>query len=135
MPLNPKQQQRRQIQKQHRRELRETMTPAEAALWTLLRKRQLEGRRFRRQHSIGPFIVDFFCPEEKLAIELDGAVHDDPGREEYDDARTVSLEAHGIRVVRFENREVFDDPEAVLEAIAMHFGQEDHGVGSINDEC
>ena len=75
------------------------MTPAEAALWKRLQKRQLEGRRFRRQHSVGPFILDFYCPEEKLAVELDGAVHDDPGRSEYDDERTASLQAHGSRVL------------------------------------
>ncbi len=121
MPLDPKQQQRRQAMRQHRRDLRKIMTPAEAALWKLLQKRQLEGRRFRRQHSVGPFILDFYCLEERLPVELDGAVHDNPGRGEYDDERTASLQAHGIRVVRFENRAVFDDPETVLEAIAWHF--------------
>ena len=107
--------------KKHRRDLRKTMTPAEAALWQHLRKRQLQGRRFRRQHSVGPFILDFYCPEERLAVELDGAVHDDPGRVEYDDERTASLQAYDIRLVRFENREVFENPDAVLEGIAWHF--------------
>ena len=95
MPLDPEQQHRRKAMRQRRRDLRKTMTPAEAALWKLLRKRQLEGRRSRRQHSGGPFILDFYCSEEKLAVELDGAVYDDPGRGAYDNERTASLQAHG----------------------------------------
>lgn len=105
-----------------RRHLRTHGTPAEAALWLRLQRRQLQGRRFRRQHSIGPFILDFYCPPERLAVELDGAVHDDPAQRAYDEARTAWLAEQGIRVVRFENRLVFECPEAVLAAIAAHFG-------------
>jgi len=104
-----------------RRHLRNHGTPAEAALWLLLKNCQLRGRRFRRQHSAGPYVLDFYCPAERLAIELDGAVHDDPARRAYDDARTAWLAERGIRVVRFENRLVFEHPEAVLEAIAAAF--------------
>ena len=108
-----------------RRHLRTHGTPAEAVLWTLLKNRQLQGRRFRRQHSVGPFVLDFYCPAEKLAVELDGAVHFTSQRAAYDAERTRVLEALGIRVVRFENRMVFEDPEAVLGAIAACFSE--HG--------
>ncbi len=108
-------------QKPTRRHLRTHGTPAEAALWLRLKRRQLLGRRFRRQHGVGPYILDFFCPSERLAVELDGAVHDDPARRAYDAERTRHLNAVGIRVVRFENRAVFERPEAVLAAIAACF--------------
>lgn len=101
-----------------RRHLRSNGTPAEATLWTLLQRKQLEGRRFRRQHSVGPYVLDFYCAAERLAVELDGAVHDDPARARYDAQRTAHLKQHGIRVVRFENRLIFRDPEGVLAAIA-----------------
>ena len=107
--------------KPHRRELRTRGTPAEAALWTLVKNRRLHGRKFRRQHSVGPYILDFYCPAERLAVELDGAVHDDPARAAYDAERTRHLAAVGIRVVRFENRLVFEHPEAVLAQIASQF--------------
>jgi very-short-patch-repair endonuclease len=70
-----------------RRALRTDGTPAEAALWTLLKRRQLQGRRFRRQHSVRPYVLDFYCPEERLAVELDGSVHFEPARRAYDAAR------------------------------------------------
>ena len=93
-------------------------------MWLRLRNRQLHGRKFKRQYSIGPYIVDFYCADEKLAIELDGAVHNDVLRQEYDDERTLFVQEQGIRVVRFENREVFEALDIVLEAIAWHFGKE-----------
>jgi len=97
------------------------MTPAEARLWNALKKRQLAGRKFRRQHSIGPYIVDFYCPSEKIAIELDGACHDDLVRNQYDAERQAYIEAHGITVLRFENKMIFDAPEDVLHHIRIHF--------------
>ena len=109
--------------KDRRRSLRKQATPAEIVLWQCLRKRQLEGRRFRRQYSIGPYIVDFFCSEESLAIELDGVVHESPVRRAYDNRRTCFLEQHGIKVVRFENRLVMEQCEIVLQAIADCFGE------------
>jgi very-short-patch-repair endonuclease len=86
-----------------------------------LRRRQLGGRRFRRQFGVGPYILDFYCPSERLAIELDGAGHADPAVRAYDDWRTAALGRAGIRVIRFENREVFEHPEAVLARIAAMF--------------
>ena len=104
-----------------RQHLRSKGTPAEAALWRLLKARGLGGRRFRRQYGIGPYVLDFYCPTERLAVELDGAVHDDPAARAYDDARTAVLAREGTQVVRFENQRVFEDTDAVLAEIASHF--------------
>ena len=81
------------------RELRKTPTEAERLLWKYLRRRQLIGHRFRRQYPIGSYIVDFFCFEERLAIELDGGHHSQ--QTEYDTERTAFLESEGVRVLRF----------------------------------
>ena len=107
--------------KQNRKDLRNNLTPAEAKLWTLLKSKKLDGRKFRRQHSVGNYILDFYCPTEKLAIELDGAHHFTEDGLKYDEARTTYLNSVGIRVVRFENRLVFDDPEFVLREIKKYF--------------
>jgi very-short-patch-repair endonuclease len=90
-------------------------TPAEARLWERLRRNQLCDAGFRRQHPIGSFILDFYCPAHRLAVEVDGAIHDQQA--EYDQARTDSLAAHGIRVIRFRNEEVLDDLPDVLQRI------------------
>lgn len=105
-----------------RRDLRKQMTPAEAKLWTHLKNAQLEGRKFRRQHSVDRYILDFYCPQERLAIELDGEVHSFVCAQEYDLERDAFLNAFGIKVLRFENKMVFRDTEAVLIEIARHFG-------------
>ena len=105
-----------------RQHLRSHGTPAEARLWLALKGRRLGGRRFRRQYGIGPYIVDFCCPAEGLAVELDGAPHFTPEGRAYDAARTAALEAEGLRVLRFENQAVFDDLDGVLTAIASCFG-------------
>jgi very-short-patch-repair endonuclease len=85
----------------------------------------LHGRRFRRQHGAGPYILDFYCPAERLAVELDGAGHFTPAGREYDEVRDEFLRAAGIRVIRFENCVVRDAPEAVLDAIAACFARRD----------
>jgi very-short-patch-repair endonuclease len=96
-------------------ELRRNPTPAETKLWSRLRAHQLAGVGFRRQHAIGPFIVDFCAPREKLIIEVDGSQHLD--QEEYDAERTAYLEIRGYQVMRFFNNQVENDIEAVLQAI------------------
>ena len=106
--------------KERRRELRNNLTPAEATLWRFLSRSQL-GKKFRRQHSVGPYILDFYCPSEKLAVELDGAHHFTSAGQEYDQIRTAFLEQFNIRVIRFENDEVFKSTEAVLEKIKSSF--------------
>ena len=104
-----------------RAELRGNLTTAEAALWKRLQRRQLRGRKFRRQHGVGPYIVDFFCPEERLAVELDGAAHDHATAYAKDRAREEFLVRTGIRVVRFENHEVLENMEGVLMGICTNF--------------
>jgi len=88
------------------RELRRAPTPAERHAWSLLRNRGILGLKFRRQHVLHGFIVDFHCIAERLVIELEGGPHDDPNQQWYDAARTQVLEAAGYRVVRLRNRDV-----------------------------
>ncbi len=100
-----------------RKELRNNLTPAEAALWKALQRSQLEGRKFRRQHSFGNYVLDFYCPAEKLAVELDGRHHFSDAGFEADSERTKFLNGFGIRVLRFENKDVFENLEGVLQEI------------------
>jgi very-short-patch-repair endonuclease len=97
------------------RRLRNNLTPAEARLWSVLRNKQLEGLRFRCQHPVGNFILDFYCPSCKLAIEVDGNIHD--RSIEYDDKRSAKLSQHGYRVLRFSNERVINDLPQVLAEI------------------
>ena len=85
-----------------------------------MRKSQLAGKKFRRQHSIGKYIVDFYCPEVRLAVEFDGSVHLHPVAGERDTTRTRFLEQLNVRVLRFENRLVFENLEGVLEMIKSY---------------
>ncbi len=110
----------RKAMKEIRRNLRSSLTPAEAALWKALQGSKLGGKKFRRQHSIGNYVVDFYCPECKLAIERDGEKHFNSIASEYDLRRTEFLNRHNIRVLRFENRAVFEHPGGVLQAIGDH---------------
>ncbi len=103
----------------YRKYLRNHATPAEAYLWRFLKQAQLDGRKFRRQHSIGNYIVDFFCYEEMLAIELDGEVHNTQIKE--DEERDQNLNNQGIRIIRFENRFVFEHLDQVLDEIRTCF--------------
>lgn len=104
-----------------RNELRNNQTPAEQALWALIKNKQLSGRKFRRQVSIENYIVDFYCPEEKLVIELDGSVHNHPQIAENDQYRDERLTDLGFTVLRFENSDVFKLQEWVLDEISKHF--------------
>jgi len=98
------------------RQLRREMTPAERKLWQRIRDGQLDGAHIRRQHAVGPFIVDFYCAKAKLVIEIDGDTHAE--RVEYDQERTQWLsEQKHYRVVRFTNDEVMHHLDAVVEAI------------------
>jgi very-short-patch-repair endonuclease len=98
------------------RQLRQPQTPAEARLWARLRAQHL-GPKFRRQHPIGRFIVDFCCPVQHLIIEIDGDTHED--QQEYDAQRTAWLHEQGYRVIRFTNEDVRERLEGVLEAILL----------------
>jgi very-short-patch-repair endonuclease len=101
----------RRALKSLRSSLRNRSTSAEAALWNILKSRNLDGRKFRRQYSINNYIVDFCCPSEKLIIELDGAPHGEYHRIEKDENRDKYIESLGFKVIRFENRVVFHEPE------------------------
>jgi len=105
------------------RKLRQHMSDAERRLWCLLRRRQLEGFRFRRQQPIDRYIADFVCLRERLIVELDGASHAET--QGYDEVRTAWLEAKGFRVLRFWNNEVLGNQEGVIEVIldALHRGR------------
>jgi very-short-patch-repair endonuclease len=107
--------------KQNRKDLRNNGTSAEATLWKFLQKSQLEGRKFRRQHSIGNYIVDFYCPAERLVVELDGQYHFETSVQLYDAERTKYLNSLNIQVIRFENQDVFRATETVLEKIKLSF--------------
>ena len=101
-----------------RRELRTHGTAAEATMWKMLKARQVMGKQFRRQFAIGTYVLDFYCPEARLAVELDGQPHYTIEGDLHDTDRDEHLLAmHGIRTLRFENRDVFQNPEGVLEAI------------------
>jgi very-short-patch-repair endonuclease len=110
------------------RELRQPQTPAEVKLWSRLRNRQLDGLKFRRQHPIDRFIIDFYCDETKLCVEVDGDSHAE--QIEYDQARTTCLNELGYTVIRFTNREVFAQLDAVLQQIATECQQLIDGEGS-----
>ena len=107
--------------KAFRSSLRRRSTSAEAILWNELKSKKLEGRKFRRQHSIGSYIVDLCCPSEKLIIELDGNPHGEYVQIQKDTIRDNYLQKLGYTVLRFENRLVFQEPEYILDEIRKVF--------------
>jgi very-short-patch-repair endonuclease len=111
--------------------LRRNMTSAERKLWAALRDRQLEGIKFRRQHPLGPYVLDFFCEAHKLVIEIDGGQHaSDADR---DAKRTAWLTAHGCRVLRFWNNEVLSNLSGVLTEISRAAGVAPHPLAAARD--
>ena len=107
----------RQSEKPTRQLLRNTLPAAELILWSKLKSRQVCGRKFRRQFSVSPYVVDFYCPALKLAIEIDGDSHFQPGEQEKDRQRQEHIESFGIQFLRFRNNEVRENLRGVLEAI------------------
>lgn len=97
------------------RRLRSEMTDAERRLWQCLRLRQVEGHKFRRQHPLGRYILDFVCLERRLVVEVDGGQHSE--QQDYDETRTEWLRWRGFRVVRFWNNEIMNNIDGVMEAI------------------
>ena len=105
------------IVRQSARRLRQDMTPAEKILWAALRRRQIDGLRFRRQHPIGRFIADFCCVERQLIIEVDGEIH--RSQQADDQERQAILEMQGYRVLRFQNQEVeYNLPDVIKQISA-----------------
>ena len=104
-------------EKQKRRDLRKNSPAAERLLWTQLRGNRLNGYKFRRQYGIDRYVVDFYCPALRLAIEIDGDSHYWDHAQEYDAQRQAFIEALGIRFLRFTNTEVYQHMEGVIAAI------------------
>jgi very-short-patch-repair endonuclease len=100
-----------------RRTLRRASTDAERALWRALRAKRLSGAKFRRQHTAGPYVLDFYCAEAELCVEADGGRHFTDGGSVRDAWRGAYLAARGITVVRFTDREILLETDAVVEAI------------------
>ena len=99
------------------KELRENMTPAENVLWAELNRRKIKGYRFKPQHPINRFIVDFYCHKAKVVIEIDGEVHELEEQVQRDQGRSSELEAFGLKVLRFSNQDVFENLEEVVKKI------------------
>ncbi len=108
------------ILKQRRKELRRNQTEAEKAFWARVRNRQFHGLRFFRQHSVGPYVLDFYCPKMNIAVELDGGQHMMDERRQYDAARSAYLKAHKIEVLRFWNNDVLQNISGVLESMEAY---------------
>ncbi len=104
--------------KSQRRVLRKNQTDAEKIIWKHLRNKQLKNLKFLRQYSIGSYVLDFFCPEIRLAIEIDGGQHIEEAHRIRDERRTEFLKQNGITVIRFWNNEVFNNTNGVLEKIS-----------------
>jgi primosomal protein N' (replication factor Y) len=102
------------------KELRKNLTDAENKLWRHLRYRQIDGNKFRRQHPVGPYIVDFACLEKGLVVEVDGAQHGENAA--YDSERSAYLQSKGFRVLRFWNNDVLTQTEVVKEVIMGALG-------------
>ena len=100
-----------------RRSLRRQSTSTEEILWNHLRNRKLHGFKFKRQYSIGSYILDFYCVDRKLCIEIDGGYHDDPRQREYDKIREAEIKSSGIKIIRFTNDQVTTNLPSVLNAI------------------
>jgi very-short-patch-repair endonuclease len=105
---------------QNARDLRRTETLAEKILWECIRNRKINGRKFRRQHAMADYVLDFYCHECRLAIELDGNIHDEKMNRLYDSARTAYLAEIGITVLRFRNEEVINGTDTVVNKIAAY---------------
>lgn len=111
------------ILKTRRRELRKKQTEAEGLLWDQLRGKKLQGRKFFRQYSVGPYILDFFCPSARLAIELDGEHHANDEIRAYDEERSGYLQSCDIRALRFWNHEISQNLNSALERIMEALNQ------------
>jgi very-short-patch-repair endonuclease len=105
-------------EKDKRQSLRNNMPPAEQLVWARLKGKQVENCKFRRQYSVGAFVIDFYIVEIKLAIEIDGESHFHDGADVYDLERQSLIESTGVRFVRFTNRQVYEELDSVIESIS-----------------
>ncbi len=116
----------RKNQKRVRQYLRSSAPEAERLLWTHLKASRLSGYKFRRQQGVGQYVVDFYCPEKKIAIEIDGATHWTEQEQKKDNKRQKSIETFGIQVLRFTNDDVYTNRDEVLNAILEALEKSDH---------
>jgi len=107
-------------EKKKRKELRKNMPPAEVMLWSKIRAKQLDGYKFRRQYSVDRYILDFYCPKAKLGIEIDGDSHFSELAQRYDRKREDFIESLGIKILRFNNREIYEHLDSIWEIIRNH---------------
>ncbi len=105
------------VMKDRRRELRANSTESEKLMWIFLRGRNTKGQKFRRQYSVDSYVLDFYCPSLKLAIEIDGEIHDKEDQKKYDAERQKHIEAYGIRFMRIRNEEIMNDMDKVMKAV------------------
>ncbi|MDQ3021621.1 MAG: endonuclease domain-containing protein [Bacteroidota bacterium] len=103
--------------KEKRKFLRNNPTKTEKLIWDILKGKKLEGFKFRRQYGVGKYVIDFFCINKKLAIELDGEVHDNEESKVYDKDRDYFLKSFGINILRIRNENVENNIEGVIEMI------------------
>lgn len=108
-------------EKNKRKTLRKEMPPAEMILWQVLRNRKLNGHKFRRQYSVDRYVLDFYCPSAKLAIEIDGDSHFSEAAIKSDEIRQKTIEELGIRFLRFTNFDVYENLDGVVKKILKHF--------------
>jgi very-short-patch-repair endonuclease len=106
--------------KEYSRRLRRNMTDAEGLLWSKMRGKQLKGCQFNRQKPIGNYIVDFYCRKAKLVIEVDGGQHYGYDSRQKDRIRDTYMSQHGVKVLRFSDREIFENIDGVVETICRH---------------
>ena len=109
------------VTKEYRQLLRKEATPSERIIWKRLQKRQIDGYKFRQQHGMGPYVLDFYCPELRLCIEVDGEIHDLPENKEKDRERTIFLNQNRIEVIRFRNEEINENIEDVINNSSLKF--------------
>jgi len=110
----------RESEKLKRKMLRENLSQAEVLLWSKLKGKGLNNYKFRRQYSVGKFVIDFYCPKSKMAIEIDGDSHFVEGAKERDRERQTIIETFGITFLRFTNREIYENIDGVLDKIVEH---------------
>ena len=102
-----------------RKLFRRNLSKAEILLWLELKNKKINGHKFRRQYSVGRYVVDFYCPELKLAIEVDGGSHLTASSHEYDKQRESFIKSFGVKFLRFNNRDIENNLEQVLEKISL----------------
>ncbi|RKY55240.1 MAG: hypothetical protein DRP89_03715 [Candidatus Neomarinimicrobiota bacterium] len=121
----------RKKETKRRKALRRNMPEAEIILWSKLKGKQIYGYKFRRQYSVGSYIIDFYCPKLKLAIEVDGMSHFQPGSETRDNERQKYIETYGIQFLRYINTDIYENLEGVIEQI----GETIHEIEGKRNPC